>query len=33
MISPSLSWELRLAEGSFAMERDGKIFLIYSSDE
>ncbi len=32
VISPSLSWELRLAEGSFAMERDGKIFLIYSSD-
>jgi GH43 family beta-xylosidase len=32
VISPSLSWELRLAEGSFAMERDGKIYLIYSSD-
>jgi GH43 family beta-xylosidase len=32
VISPSLSWELRLAEGGFAMERDGKIFLVYSSD-
>jgi len=32
VISPSLSWELRLAEGSFAMERDGRIYLIYSSD-
>jgi len=32
VISPSLSWELRLAEGSFAMERDGKIYLVYSSD-
>ena len=32
VISPALSWELRLAEGSFAMERDGKIYLIYSSD-
>lgn len=32
IISPSLSWELRLAEGAFAMERDGKIYLIYSSD-
>ncbi|WDG17290.1 family 43 glycosylhydrolase [Microbacterium sp. Clip185] len=32
VISPSLSWELRLAEGAFAMERDGKIYLIYSSD-
>jgi GH43 family beta-xylosidase len=32
VISPALSWELRLAEGAFAMERDGKIYLIYSSD-
>ncbi|WP_295836259.1 family 43 glycosylhydrolase, partial [uncultured Microbacterium sp.] len=32
VISPALSWELRLAEGSFALERDGKIYLIYSSD-
>lgn len=32
VISPALSWELRLAEGSFALEHDGKISLIYSSD-
>ncbi|WP_022879013.1 LamG-like jellyroll fold domain-containing protein [Microbacterium sp. B19] len=32
VISPSLSWELRLAEGGFAVERDGRIYLVYSSD-
>jgi GH43 family beta-xylosidase len=32
IIAPSLSYELRLSEGAFAVEHDGRINLIYSSD-
>jgi len=32
LIAPALSWELRLAEGGFALDHDGKIYMIYSSD-
>lgn len=32
IIVPSLSFEERLAEGAFAIQRDGRITLVYSSD-
>ncbi len=32
IIVPSVSFEERLAEGAFAIQRDGRITLVYSSD-
>lgn len=32
LIAPALSWELRLAEGGFALDHNGKIYVVYSSD-